>query len=155
MDSIGDADVLSLFDKVFAAVPRPERFTDHPGCCECEEHEALLQSRDRPRLKIDDVGSQAWNPITMATPEAFVYFLPALARLALEPVPETLDWYGYIILFELRWDGPGNKRLVACTPAQRRAVVALLEHLFDSRAEDIQAYQCENEVLEAIAIWAE
>jgi hypothetical protein len=134
---------------------RPEQFTDHPGCCECAEHDALLMSRDRDTLAIEDVGSQAWNPITMTTPEAFKYFLPALARLALEPVPKDWDWYGYIVLFELRWDGPGNVRREACTPVQRQAVVALLEHLFDTRTGDVRLYDCENELLEALAVWSE
>jgi hypothetical protein len=113
-----------------------------------------LQGRERDTLAIEDVGSQAWNPITMCTPEAFSYWMPALARLALQPLPRGHDWYGYIILFELRWDGPRNQRWLACTPEQRRAVAALLEHLFDSRPDDIRLYDCGHELLEALAIWS-
>jgi hypothetical protein len=83
-----DAEVLALIEEAFGGVPRPEHFTDHPGCCESAEHDAVLMSRDRETLVIEDVGSQAWNPITMATPEAFRYYMPALARLALEPLPK-------------------------------------------------------------------
>ena len=153
--SQNDPAILELIERAFAGMPRPERFTDHPGCCECEEHDALLQSRDRETLSIADVGSQAWNPITMATPAAFAYYLPALARLALEPLPADFDWYGYIILFELRWDGPRNKRWAACTSSQRAAVAAFLEHLFDTRADAIRMYDCEKELLEALAVWSE
>jgi hypothetical protein len=106
-------------------------------------------------LAIQDVGSQAWNPITMCTAEGFTYYLPALARLALDPVPKGWDWYGYIILFELRYDGPRNVRWQACDTSQRQAVCKLLEHLYQTRQDDISLYNCEYELLEALEIWSD
>src|SRR5215207_11413264 len=100
-DRCSEEEVLELFSTVFGAVPRPEHFTNYTHCDECWEHDELLRSRTLQTLSIEDVGSQAWNPITMATPQGFAYYLPALARLALQPVPKDWDWYGYIILFEL------------------------------------------------------
>jgi hypothetical protein len=150
-----DEDVLAGIDEAFSSVERPDHFTHFGHCCECAEHDALLLERDRDTLAIEDVGSQAWNPITMATPEGFAYYLPALARLALDPLPLHFDWYGYIILFELRWDGPRNDRWRFCTPEQRKAVALLLEHLFDSRADLFTLYDCHNELLEALVIWSE
>jgi hypothetical protein len=150
-----DSEVLREIDLAFGDLPRPDAFTDHPGCCECAEHDALLQDRERETLSIDDVGSQAWNPITMCTPQAFAYWFPALARLALDPAPEGRDWYGYIILYELRWDGPRNVRWQECTLEQRRAVTLLLEHLFETRSREIALHNCGTELLEALDIWSE
>lgn len=149
-----DSEILNLFVTAFAGAPRPEHFTNYAHCCECAEHDAVLMDRDRATLAIEDVGGQGWNPITMATPQAFAYYLPALARLALDPVPDAWDWYGYIILFELRRDGPRNDRWLHCTSPQRRAVVALIEHLFETRAAEIELYNCGHELLETVAIWS-
>jgi hypothetical protein len=121
--SLLDAEILELFTVAFGAFERPEHFTNHTHCDECWEHDEVLRGRTRETLSIEDVGSQAWNPITMATPQAFAYYLPALARLALEPVPKDWDWYGYIILFELRWNGPRNERWQYCNRNQRSASV--------------------------------
>ena len=151
-----DEEVLAMIDAAFGPVPRPEHFTDHPGCCECAEHDALLQQRDRETLSIADVGSQAWNPITMCTPPAFAYWMPVLARLAMQPPPlPDFDWFGDTIIRQLRWNGPRNERWAACTRDQRRAVAAFLEHLFDTRTDEIELYDCHHELLEALATWSE
>ena len=81
------------------------------------------------------------------------YYLPALARLALEPEVKPWDWYGYGILSQLRWTGPRNERWQYCTPNQRSAVSQLLQHLYDTRAESIELYDCEHELLEALDVW--
>src|SRR5690349_21427833 len=147
-DPLSDASVLALVHRAFQNLRRPEHFTNYTHCDECLEHDELLQSRDLSTLAISDVGSQAWNPITMATPEAVAYYLPALARLALEPVPEKFDWYGYIILFELRWNGPRNERWQQCSVNQCAAVSLLLEHMHRTRSKEIALYDCEYELLE-------
>jgi hypothetical protein len=147
-----DAEVLAEMRAAFA-IDRPEHFTNYQHCCECYEHDCELMVRDLDTLAIEDVGSQAWNPITFATPEGFAYYLPALARLALDPMPKGWDWYGYIILFELRRDGPRNDRWLYATPPQRAAVGALLEHLYETRKQEIADYDCEYELLEALEIW--
>jgi hypothetical protein len=151
---ISDAEVLAQIEAAFAATPRPEHFTNHTQCDECWEHDELLRARDLQTLTIQDVGSQAWNAITMATPAGFAYYLPALARLALEPLPKEWDWYDYIILFELRRDGPRNARWAYCTARQRSAVCLLLEHLYRTRMDNIKLYDCELELLEALEVWS-
>jgi hypothetical protein len=153
MELVTDAQILSAVALAFASVGRPEHFTNHMHCCECWEHDQLLGERDLDTIQIRDVGSQAWNPITMTTPRGFAYFMPALARLALAPLPEGWDWYGYIILFELRWNGPRNERWQYCTSEQRRAVCSLLEHLCNTRQDEITLYNCSYELMEALEIW--
>ena len=153
-DSTFDGPLPDAMARAFGSVTRPAHFTHHLHCDECWEHDELLQRRTPETLAIEDVGSQAWNPITMCTPEAFAYWLPALARLALEPEPEGWDWYGYIILFELRWDGLRNERWAYCSPVQHTAVSGLLEHLEATRSGPIGRYDCSRELAEAWAIWS-
>ncbi|MCB1760415.1 MAG: hypothetical protein KDI68_11640 [Gammaproteobacteria bacterium] len=47
-------------------------------------HEALLKSRKRNTLQLDDVAGIGYNPITCITPEGMAYFMPRLLELALD-----------------------------------------------------------------------
>ncbi len=138
------------------ALERPARFTNHPGCEECAEHDELLQQRTHETLSYDDVGSAAWNPITMCQPDAFAYWLPALARIALAPPDDHWGWYGEQLFgSQLCWDGPRNWRWAYCSPEQRMAVAALIEHVIDTRTGLIREYTIENQILQALDIWSD
>src|SRR5688500_1517969 len=89
----GDEDLLTHLRAAFSG-PRPAQFTNAGHCCECAEHDAVLQERDIATLTFDDMGNGAWDPITMAQPPAFAYFLPALARIALDEPHEEWGWFG-------------------------------------------------------------
>ncbi|MEX0784814.1 MAG: hypothetical protein WD557_19440 [Dehalococcoidia bacterium] len=131
-----DEDILALVREAFA-VPRPEHFTNHPGCSECAEQNETLQAHDLDTISSKEIGSPAWDPITMCTNEAFQYWMPALARLTLEPDDDYFGWYGDSLMSQLEWDGPRNARWESCTPVQRQAVAALLEHVFATQSQRI------------------
>jgi hypothetical protein len=150
-----DDEVLMLLREAFA-MPRPERFTNHPGCEECAEHDETLQAHTLDSLSYAEVGSAGWNPITMCQPDAFAYWLPALARIALAPEDEHWGWYGdQLFDGQLRWDGPRNWRWAYCTPAQRRVVATLIEHVIDTRSDQIESYNLEHEMLDVLSIWSD
>jgi hypothetical protein len=135
------------------AVPRPERFTDRDHCCECAEHDDLLAARDLDTLKIEDVGNPGWDPICFATDEAFMYLVPALARLALAAPADRHGWYFEQFLFHLALDGGSNRRLRAATPEQRSAILRFLRHVQSTRPMLIGQHLCERELQQAIAAW--
>jgi hypothetical protein len=149
-----DAHILALVRDAFA-VPRPEHFTNHTHCCECDEHDATLQSRDLDTLTMDEAGSPAWDPITFCTPWAFAYWVPALARLTLELPHDYWGWYGDTLVNQLERDGPRNERWLHCTPAQRAAVVSLLEHIFATRAALIDDYDLLHRFARVVEIWSD
>jgi hypothetical protein len=151
-----DDEIIAQVSAVFGAVPRPEHFTQHPGCDECAEHDGVLQSHSRQTLSMAEVGSAAWNPITMCTPEAFRYWAPALIRICLEPEDPIYGWYGeQLIGSDLRRDGPRNERWLACTDEERQCLSRFLEHVIDTRAPLVDAYDLEPEVFDAFTIWSE
>lgn len=76
-------EVLTTVEEAFRSASCPEHFTNYMHCQECADHDSLLRSRDRSMLKIEDVNNPAWNPVDYLTAEGFVYYFPALARLAL------------------------------------------------------------------------
>ncbi|HEX6030538.1 MAG TPA: DUF6714 family protein [Tepidiformaceae bacterium] len=151
-----DSEMLAAVREAFASVERPEHFTNFRHCDECAEHDETLRGRDLETLSHDDIGSGSWDPITMCTPDAFAYWMPALARLALDEPHSHWGWFGPQLFFQLERDGPRNERWAFCTPAQRAAVRRLLEHIVETRAKLIDDHwNARNEVLRAWQVWAE
>jgi hypothetical protein len=114
-----------------------------------------LRSRDLDTLRIEDVGNAAFDPICFISPEGFAYYMPALARLTLEPPAEPHGWYGEELLFHLRYDEARNRRVLACTPEQRQAITGFLRHLVETRTELLDSYGCTDEMFQALEIWSE
>jgi hypothetical protein len=150
-----DAEILEELKAAFA-VPRPEHFTNHPGCSECAEHDETLQGFDLETLHQKVIGSGSWSPITMCQPDAFAYWMPALARICLGPQDDYFGWYGEL-LFEsdLRRDGPRNERWAYCSPEQRTAVAHFIEHVIDTRGELIAEYDLQHVMLDVFDIWSD
>lgn len=150
-----DGDILQSVQQAFAGCRRPEHFTDYMHCEECAEHDEVLRSRDVGTLRIEDVGNPGWDPISFTSPEGFAYYLPALARLTLAEPVEPHGWYGVQLLFHLRHDGRQNRRLLACTSEQRRAIVDFLQHLVGTRAALADSYCSTDDLFQALEIWSD
>lgn len=148
-----DAGLLRHVHEVFALAARPERFTDRDHCCECAEHDDLLRSRDLDSLTVDDVGNPGWDPICFATDEAFFYFLPALARLALDEPSYGQGWYFEQLLFHLTYEGASNRRLRAASLQQRAAVLSLLHHVQTTRPALVHEHLCQEGLQQALSMW--
>ena len=147
-----DAEVLQQIQAA-CRIARPERFTNRDHCCECADHDDLLRSRDLESLAIEDVGNMGWDPICFATDEAFYYYFPALARLALDAPRPDWGWYFYNLVFHLTYEDGNNRRLQAATPAQRDAARAFLVHVRDTRQPLCKEYDCEADLGKALEIW--
>lgn len=104
-------------------------------CADCEEHDELLRTRDRSSLTIEDVGNIGWQPISSCSPEGMAYYMPALARLALDEPTYNYGWYGDTLQIHLSHDGINNAFLRYCTNEQRKAVSNLLWHLSTARQD--------------------
>lgn len=108
----------------------PEQFTRDPDhCCECREHEDSLQGKTPETLGLDELGNPGWDPACFMSAEGFLYFFPAMVRLALDDKGETA--YLSSFLFHLAFDGPGNERFQYFSEDQRRFVQEFLLHLID------------------------
>ncbi len=145
IDWVGEA--RGLFD-----VPRPEHFTDYTHCCECQEHDETLQGADIDTIGMQELGNPGWDPICFATPEARLYYLPALIRLSLETMRG--DCYLAQLLFHLQWDGPDNDFFRRCNTAQRRYIARFLEHVIETYPEELDDALCADDALSAFQIWA-
>jgi hypothetical protein len=147
-----DIEALARLSQAFAACPRPAHFTDFTHCEECAEHDRTLLSRTPASLRIDEVGNAAWDPICFISPAGFAYYLPGLARLALEDC--AAGWYGGQLFSHLTWDGPGNERFRHCSPAQRHAVAEFIVYLLETRSAQITRDGLDDDCLRALEIWS-
>jgi Family of unknown function (DUF6714) len=150
-----DAFIIQSVQQAFVKRRRPSHFTNYKHCEECAEHDEVLRSRDIHSLRIDDVGNPGWDPICFTSPEGFAYYIPAFVRLALAEPVEPYGWYGSQLLFHLCSDGRRNERILACTFEQRRAVVAFLCHLVETRSHLADRYYCSDELVRAIEYWSD
>lgn len=124
----GDREALARIEAAFAAGTRPEHFTDWRHCCECAEHDAVLAAHTPDTIGLAELGNAGWDPICFAIPDAYLYYLPGLARLALGRAP---DYYLDQFLFHLNAD-----RIEKLAANQREALREFLEHIAASRVDD-------------------
>jgi hypothetical protein len=150
-----DSEILEAVRAAFGGCPRPEHFTDYRHCEECREHDDLLRSRDPESLRIGDVDNPGWDPLCYISPEGFAYYMPALARLALDGSDADPGWYGPQLAFHLTYEGEDNRHRQSFSPPQRRAVAGLLAHLLETRVELAEENFCADELTQAIGLWSE
>lgn len=123
-----DAGALSRVDEAFRDCPRPDHFTEWQHCCECAEHDAVLAEHTPGTIGLGELGNAGWDPICFATQEAYAYYLPGLARLALG---RGSEYYLEQFLFHLN-----AERVQHLTQSQRVAVAGFLEHLAATRLDE-------------------
>ena len=150
-------DVLNAIDNAFRSVTRPAHFTNYKHCEECAEHDNLLRSRDRATLRIQDVENAGWNPLVFLTPEGFVYYFPALARLALSSNGEEfLTSFVPFHLYELLTDQEGGRHpwLSALSKEQCNAILCFVCFVADQKKSILEALAVEPETLDqAVIFW--
>ena len=150
-----DRAVLHRIDVEFGAVPRPDHFTDHTHCLECEDHDLTLLARSREALRRKDLGSRGWDAVTFCSVEGVAYLMPALAKFALAPDSYADHaWYGAQLAWHLSYDGVKNRLFAWCSPTQREAVGKLVQHIVASRSAEIENAMCTDRFDEAIKVWS-
>lgn len=132
-----DHAILFEIDKAFGSVARPEWFTVADGDPETMDHEALLSSRDRETLTLEDVNRPGYDPMTECLLPGYAYYFPTLARLALVQPVDRYSWYASLLLDKLRFYEDSNHFYTYCNPAQRAAVASLIRHILETRASTV------------------
>jgi len=145
--------VRAQVDLAFAGVPRPNQFMPDLFDPEARDHEELLQGRSNGSLTIQDVGAAGYTPISSCSAEGIRYFMPALARMALESPTYNYNWFAdTLLLYVLRPERAARLRDL-CSPEQRRAVSDLLRHYLTSQHELSSKLSTDGEIIEAIEYW--
>ncbi len=122
-------EAMAAIREAFRCAPRPELFIRGTcSCDECMEHNETMASHTSEDITIHELGNAGWDPICFASDQAFVYYLPAMFRLAFEPSD-----YLEQLLFHL--DSPG--RLDALSDEQAGAVFKALWVLVEQRGYEI------------------
>ena len=147
-----DEAILAEIDEAFGSVPRPELFTVADGDPETMDHEALLSSRDRETLTLEDV-NRPGNPMTECLLPGFAYYFPALARLALVQPVDPWYWYASVLLDKLMFDEHGNRFYSYCNTNQRAAVAGLLRHIVETRASTVSESLGREDFVHCLKSW--
>ena len=145
--------LISKATEVFGKVQRPEHFTDHTHCCECAEHDEVLQKYTPDTITRQALGHAGWDPITFATDTGFRYYLPALIRMALTGTGN--DYYIDQFLSQVIRDGPRNSRWLACNAEERAVVLSALQALLEERTEEVDQWLDADRLMQAIGIWSD
>jgi hypothetical protein len=148
-----DLKAMAVVVDAFRSCPRPQHFTDYEHCTECAEHDQTLLLKDVNTLSIEDVGNVGWDPMCFVSPQGFLYYLPALARLCLGDPTYDYGWYGNQFFWHLISSGPKNARYLASSSEQRQSVVVFVEHVIESRSEFLDEYFAADDALSALQIW--
>jgi hypothetical protein len=121
--------ISAAVDKAFGG-DRPGQMGRNPQHCdECAEHEEVMQAVTPETVSLAQVGSPAWDPVCFLSDEAYRYFMPGFVRLALG---RGDDYYLDQFLFHLE-----SGRVECLNEEQCRAIAALLDHLYETRAGEI------------------
>jgi len=146
-------ELIEKAQQLFNDIPRPAHFTNYVHCCECAEHDESLQAHSPETIGYDELGNPAWDPICFATEDAFLYYFPALVRLALKGSEDA--YYFDQFLSHVILDGPRNRRWLSFSAEQRQLVAEVLRYMLEHRTEDVDKNCDADRLLEAISIWAD
>jgi len=141
-----DPEILLLLEREFGPVPRPAKFTCEDGDQECMDHDATLHSWKPETLRLEDVTHFGHDPWTECLPQGKAYFLPAMARLALEQGHPYDDWYAGWLGNRLGFD---SQLFEFCSTGQRYAILEFLDHLLFTRSEIADEECCLDDLTKA------
>jgi hypothetical protein len=128
---VSDAEILELVRAAFGGCPRPDHFfAGYQDDLEWADHDQMLRAHTVDTIGPEELCNPGWDPICQADTAAFLYYMPALARVLLGAMGEE---YLTQFLFHLN-----RGRVTAFTAEQRGAVTRLLEHVRDTRGEAIE-----------------
>ena len=148
-----DATILAQIDRAFGHVARPELFTVADGDPETMDYEALLSSKDRDSLTLEDINHPGCHPMTECLPPGLAYYFPALARLALVQPTDPSNWYASLLLDKLRFHEDGNDFYRYCSDEQRGAVAGLLRHILSTRSSDVSESLDPEDFVHCLKAW--
>jgi hypothetical protein len=134
-------------------MPKPEHFTNYRHCCECAEHDETLLAYDVNTIGIEQLGNPGWDPLCFASPEGFLYYLPALIRITLETMDKPQERYLDQFLFHLMRDGKDHDLVRACSVEQRVFVAEFLAYLIDQYSAELDECTYSDDMLKAYDIW--
>ena len=136
-------------------MPKPEHFTNYHHCCECAEHDATLLAYDVDSIGVQQLGNPGWDPLCFASPEGFLYYVPALIRITLDTIDKPQERYLDQMLFHLIRDGKDNDVVRACSPEQRAFIAGFLEYVMEQYGTAMD--ECtflSDDILKAYDIWS-
>ena len=137
--------------EAFGYAPRPEHFTNYKHCGECAEHDKTLRTFDKDTIGLEQLGKPSWDPMCFVTPDALVYYFPAMARLVIDS--DGSDSYLEQFLFHMTYDAAENRFFRHFSKHQRKVTLEVLKHIHGKLNKRLDEWDLSGELEEAVALW--
>ena len=137
--------------EAFPDVECPPHFTDFRHCEECAEHDQTLQSFDPDSIGLDQLGNPGWDPMCFVSPDAFLYYFPALVRLTIHDDGD--DSYLDQFLFHVTYEGEKSRFFKHFNKKQREVTLVTLHYIKENMTQRVEAWMLKDELQGAIALW--
>ena len=133
--------IIAELQAASASTTRPKIFIRGTCSCEeCMEHDQTMQTFQPDSLPLGKLCNPGWDPICFASNQAFVYFLPGLARLVLE----NPDAYMGQLVFHLGQP----ERFEVLTASHADALIKLLDYLVLEKTLEVEINLVEDAVFD-------
>ena len=135
----------------FGDLPRPRHFTNYQHCEECAVHDETLRSHDPRTISYEELGNPGWDPICFALPQAFLYYFPALVRLALD----GRDRESYLdqFLFHVTYEGEESRFFKHFSREQRQVTLTTLCYIRERMKTEVAECMLGEQLTEAVDLW--
>jgi hypothetical protein len=91
--------------------------------------------------------------LCFASPEGFLYYVPALIRITLDTLAKPPERYLDQLLFHLMRDGTDHELVRACSLEQCAFMAEFLAYLIDQYSAELAGCTYADDMLKAYDIW--
>ena len=144
-------EILSSIEAAFSHCRRPHNFIDASHCEECAEHNDTLCNTNRDEIGLKELGNPCWDPMCFVQPQGFVYYFPAMVRLAFDD--STNNEYLNQFLFHCTYEGGKNPNFKHFTNDQVRATADLMRFLKMNWKKKLEYLMATEDADIAVRVW--
>lgn len=140
--------------EAFKDCPRPDHFTKHDHCIECEQHDLTMLSATLETLDSKHLGSSGWAAWSFLTPKGFSHYMPRILELAIRG---KCNKHGDLFLNDILYQLAPNKdldRFEAYSNSQCNAVLDALIYASDKFEKELNESYSMEDMANAQAYWS-
>lgn len=151
MTILEQSEVWEGIESAFSKCQKPHFFTDVSHCSECAEHNKALSNSNRDTIGLKELGNPCWDPICFVKPKGFLYYFPAMVRLAFDD--STDNEYLDQLLFHCSYEGSSSITYSHFSNEQVKATADLMRFLTRNWKEKLDNLLLTKESEKALKIW--
>ncbi|WP_309396501.1 hypothetical protein [Cerasicoccus maritimus] len=144
-------ELLNEINAAFADCRRPAEFVNAAHCEECAEHNETLTNTNRDEISLKELGMAGWDPMCFVKPAGFLYYFPAMVRLAFDDRSDNV--YLGQLLFHCTYEGVESRFFKHFNASQVKVTADLMRFFKYNWQRKIYLHGLTDDVDRAVAIW--